>query len=61
MECSWGGPPPVGVRARAGTRKGTMKAQVGEYFALFCRIFGVFWRTFRPPLPENALFSDKIN
>ena len=52
MERSWGGPPPVGVRARAGTRKGTMKAQVGEYFALLCRIFGVFWRTFRPPAPR---------
>ena len=49
MERSWGSPSPTGVRARAGTRIGTVKAQVGECFALLYRIFGVFWSTFRPP------------
>ena len=53
MERRWGGPPPLGFGVRAGTRKGTMKAQVGEYFPLFNRIFGVFWFTFRPPPPRK--------
>ena len=53
MERSWGGPLPTGVKARAGTRMGTVKAQVGECFTLLNLIFGVFWRPFRPPpLPE---------
>ena len=55
MERSWGGPPPTGVRARAGTRMGTVKAQVGGCFALLYRIFGVFWSTFSPKMPKKIL------